>query len=60
MTKKNSLGTVPDTSMLTLFQSIVNFLTSEASDRGWSDITDRLKAVDSALRGRSGEPEKAD
>lgn len=53
MIKKNSLGTVPDTSMLTLFRSIVTFLTEEAEGRGWGDITERLKSVENALGVRS-------
>ena len=53
MTKKNSLGTVPDPSMLTLFRSIVTFLSDEAEGRGWEDISERLKSVEHALAGRS-------
>ena len=54
MTNKKSLGSVPDTSMLTLFRSIVTFLTDEAEGRGWSDIADRLKSVDDVLAHRVG------
>ena len=51
MTKKNTLGSVPDASMLTLFKGVVTFLGEEAHGRGWNDITERLKAVEKALAG---------
>lgn len=53
MTKKNSLGAVPDTSMLTMFKSIVSFLNEEAHGRDWQEVSERLKTVENALAGRS-------
>ena len=52
MIDKNRLTTVPDTSMLTLFKGLVTFLTEEAQQRGWEDVTARLKSVESALTDR--------
>ena len=49
MMDRKNLGTVPDTSMIVLFKSLVGFLTTEAEGRGWADVTERLHAVESAL-----------
>ena len=54
MTKNNSLTTVPDSSMLSLYRALVSFLTDEATLRGWQDVTERLKAVEAALTDRGG------
>lgn len=54
MTDKEALSTVPDASMLALFKSLVGFLTDEAQNRGWDDISTRLRAVETALAGRHG------
>lgn len=56
MTQKNRLTTVPDTSMLSLYQALVRFLGDEAHGRGWQEVSERLKAVETALmaRGESG------
>lgn len=51
MTQKNSLTSVPDNAMLTLFKSLARFMAEEAQIRGWSDVTERLKAVQKALGG---------
>jgi len=59
MTKKNTLGAVPDSSMLTLFRSIVGFLDEEANGRGWHDVSERLKAVERALAGHRDQDPKA-
>lgn len=55
MTDKNNLSAVPDPAMLTLFRSIVGFLSVEADGRGWKDVAERLKAVEAALAGRRDE-----
>lgn len=55
MTNKNNLGAVPDASMITLFRSIVTFLTEEAHGRGWQDVSEPLKAVENALAGHRSE-----
>lgn len=52
MTQKDRLAAVPDTSMLSLYRALVSFLMEEAQGRGWDDVADRLKAVESALAGR--------
>lgn len=52
MTQKNRLTTVPDTSMLSLYQALVSFLHDEAHVRGWQDVSERLKAVGAALSAR--------
>ena len=54
MTHKNRLSTVPDTSMLSLYRSLVNFLCEEAQVRGWQDVSERMKAVEAALMARDG------
>lgn len=54
MTNKDALDTVPDASMIALFKSLVGFLTEEAQNRGWDDVTTRLRAVESALAGQNG------
>jgi len=53
MTQNKKLATVPDASMLSLYRALVSFLTEEAQGRGWHDVTERLKAVESALDGRA-------
>ena len=52
MTQKNRLAAVPNTSMLSLYKALVSFLIEEADLRGWQDVSERLKAVESALTGR--------
>lgn len=52
MTQKSRLTAVPDTSMLSLFKALVNFLSEEAKLRDWNDVSDRLKAVENALAQR--------
>ena len=52
MTQKNRLAAVPDTSMLSLYKALVIFLMEEAQGRGWDDVTERLKSVETALTGR--------
>lgn len=54
MTQKNRLTAVPDTSMLSLYKALVNFLVEEAQIRGWDDVSERLKAVQNVLAGREG------
>jgi len=54
MTQKNRLTAVPDTSMLSLYTALVNFLVEEAQIRGWDDVSERLKAVQNVLAGREG------
>lgn len=54
MTNKDALDTVPDASMIALFKSLVGFLTEEAQNRGWDDVSTRLRAVESALAVRNG------
>lgn len=49
MTQTNRLAAVPDSSMLSLYKSLVNFLTEEARQRDWQDVSERLKAVQNAL-----------
>ncbi|MFN4142140.1 hypothetical protein [Aestuariivirga sp.] len=49
MADNKNLGSVPDTSMIVLFKSLVGFLTNEAQGRGWADVTERLHEVESAL-----------
>lgn len=49
MTQKSRLAAVPDTSMLSLFKALVNFLSEEAKLRNWDDVNERLKAVEKAL-----------
>lgn len=49
MTQKNRLAAVPDTSMLSLYKSLVSFLMEEAQLRGWQEVNERLKAVEQAL-----------
>lgn len=53
MMQKNRLAAVPDTSMLSLYKSLVGFLMDEAQLRGWDEVSERLKAVDSALAERA-------
>ncbi len=53
MTDKDALETVPDASMIALFKSLVGFLTEEAQNRGWDDVSTRLRAVENALAGRT-------
>lgn len=53
MQDTDDLGSVPDPSMLALFRSLVNFLSAEAEGRGWQEISERLKAVESALSGEA-------
>lgn len=55
MTPNSRLAAVPDTSMITLCKALVTFLTDEAQLRGWDDVSERLKAVEAALAGRSRE-----
>ena len=55
MTQKNRLAAVPDTSMLSLYRALVSFLMNEAQLRGWDDVTERLKAVEQALAGRTAQ-----
>ena len=55
MTKKNTLAAVPDASMLSLYKALVSFLASEAQVRGWDDVSERLKAVEGALSGRTAQ-----
>lgn len=55
MTQKNRLNSVPDTSMLSLSRALVAFLTEEAQLRGWHDVSERLKAVEKALAGRTND-----
>lgn len=52
MTQKSRLTAVPDTSMLSLFKALVDFLAEEAKLRDWDDVTERLKAVAQALAQR--------
>lgn len=52
MTNKDALDTVPDASMIALFKSLVGFLMEEAQNRGWDDVSTRLRGVESALAGR--------
>ena len=53
MTEKNNrLAAVPNASMLSLYKALVNFLIEEAQLRGWDDVSERLKSVESALAGR--------
>jgi hypothetical protein len=51
---KGSLANVPDASMLALFTGLVGFLTEEARQRGWADVTMRLRSVEQALAGPTG------
>lgn len=51
--KKNRLAAVPNTSMLSLYKALVSFLIEEAQLRGWDDVSERLRAVESALSGRA-------
>lgn len=53
MTDKQALDTVPDASMIALFKSLVGFLTEEAQNRGWDDVSSRLRAVETALTGQT-------
>lgn len=55
MTKKSSLAAVPDAAMLPLYKALVGFLSSEAQVRGWDDVSERLKAVEGALTGRTSQ-----
>ena len=56
MTEKNNrLAAVPNTSMLSLYKALVVFLVAEAQLRGWDDVSERLKSVESALDGRSSQ-----
>lgn len=56
MTEKNNrLAAVPNTSMLSLYKALVAFLVAEAQLRGWDDVSERLKSVESALDGRSSQ-----
>lgn len=52
MTQKSRLNAVPDTSMLSLFKALVNFLAEEAKLRNWEDVSERLKAVEQAIAQR--------
>ena len=52
MTQKNRLTTVPDTAMLSLCRALVNSLADETQLRGWQDVSERLKAVETALTAR--------
>lgn len=52
MKDKGDLGTVPDSSMVSLFKSLVGFMTEEAQGRGWDDVKARLQAVEAALASR--------
>jgi hypothetical protein len=52
MKDKGDLGTVPDSSMLPLFKSLVGFMIEESQARGWDDVKTRLQAVESALTSR--------
>ena len=52
MTQKSRLTAVPDTSMLSLFKALVNFLAEEAKLRNWEDVSERLKAVEQAIAQR--------
>ena len=54
MTEKNKLATVPNPSMVSLFKALVSFLIAESEVRGWDDVSERLRAVEAALAGRSG------
>lgn len=51
----NRLAAVPNNSMLSLYKELVRFLIKEAQLRGWDDVSDRLKSVESALMGRRGQ-----
>lgn len=53
MTQNNKLAAVPDASMLSLYRALVGFLMDEARGRGWQDVSERLKAVETALDGRA-------
>lgn len=55
MTQKNRLTAVPDASMVSLYKALVGFLIEEAQVRGWNDVGERLKAVESALQGRAAQ-----
>jgi len=56
MTEKNNrLAAVPNSSMLSLYKALVGFLVEEAQLRGWDDVSERLKSVESALNGRSSQ-----
>ncbi len=52
MKDKDDLGTVPDSSMVPLFKSLVGFMIEESHSRGWDDVKARLQAVESALASR--------
>jgi hypothetical protein len=52
MTQKSRLSTVPDSSMLSLYQALVRFLGDEAQQRDWQDVGERLRAVEAALTAR--------
>jgi len=58
MTQKSRLTAVPDTSMLSLFKALVNFLTDGAKLRNWDDVSERLKAVETALAQRDDRAER--
>ena len=45
----NDLGSVPDHSMLALFKSLIGFLSSEADNRGWTETSNSLRAVEATL-----------
>ena len=52
MTQKNRLAALPDTSMLSFYKALVNFLLKEAQGRGWDEVAERLRAVEAALTER--------
>lgn len=56
MAQNNKLAAVPDASMLSLYRALVGFLMDEAQSRGWDDVSERLKAVETALKGRAPAP----
>ena len=51
--QNNRLAAVPDSSMITLSKALVRFLLAESQLRGWGEVSERLKAVESALDDRS-------
>lgn len=58
MTQKSRLTAVPESSMLSLFKALVNFLSEEAKLRNWDDVSERLKAVENALAQRGDRVER--
>jgi hypothetical protein len=59
MLDDTDLGSVPDSSMISLFKGLIGFLSTEAQSRGWDDVSQSLKAVESNLHLREAAQDKS-